>query len=486
MMMFLVILLLLLNNVNSFFNIYHHYTSISSSLYLSMTSTGGGFSSINGFPDQQTYLDHLQSISSLPKGFSVGNARFPFKPYEVDKVLPMNLTLIMTDKPTSSFAAMFTSNEFPGGPIYIGRDRMKNSKTLQAVVVNNKISNVCPGGSSDYGASDSDKVCEAVAEVLKLPSKNDVFPSSTGIIGWRLPVDAIKGGVPIAVQNLQSKSIYPAALGITTTDRYPKVRTVTSKSKKWSVVGIAKGAGMIEPNMATMLAYILTDLHLSKEVLDRALKSVVTDSFNTISVDGDQSTSDTVLLLSSEIVPSSSNNDELEFTEALKEVCVGLAEDIVRNGEGTQHVVKIKVTGAPNNLFARDLGRFVTNSNLVKCAIAGCDPNVGRIVGAIGSYLGTVPNGKEHTKGLYVKLGGIDIFRDGAFQLDPAKEKVLSDYLFDAQLFPSDSLENDRNYPTHFRNVDIEIIMNSGSGSCTVIGSDLTAEYVEVNADYRS
>jgi glutamate N-acetyltransferase/amino-acid N-acetyltransferase len=194
----------------------------------------------------------------------------------------------------------------------------------------------------------------------------------------------------------------------------------------------------------------------------------------------------TVLLLSSEVVSSTNDDDEKEFTEALKQVCVHLAEDIVRNGEGTQHVVKIKVTGAPSNIFARDLGRFVSNSNLVKCAIAGCDPNVGRIVGAIGSYLGTVSNGKDLTNGLYVKLGGVDIFRDGAFQLDPAKEKVLSDYLFDAQLFPSESLEHDRNYPTHFKNVDIEIIMKGGSGSCTVIGSDLTKEYVEVNADYRS
>lgn len=486
-LLIVVVLLILFNNIIAFYNVFNHYSSIllSKSRLMMMNTNGAGFDGIESFPDQDSYLKHLQSISALPKGFSVGIARFPFKPYEVDKTLPMNLTLIMTQKPTSSFAAMFTSNEFPGGPIYVGKDRMKTSKTLQAVVVNNKISNVCPGGSKDYGASDSDRVCEAVAEVLKLQSKQLVFPSSTGIIGWRLPVDAIKGGVPIAAENLQSKSIYPAALGITTTDRYPKVRTVTSKNKKWSVVGIAKGAGMIEPNMATMLAYILTDLNLSRDVLDRALKSVVIDSFNTISVDGDQSTSDTVLLLSSEAVPST-NDDEKEFTEALKQVCVYLAEDIVRNGEGTQHVVKIKVTGAPSNIFARDLGRFVSNSNLVKCAIAGCDPNVGRIVGAIGSYLGTVPNGKDLTKGLYVKLGGVDIFRDGAFQLDPAKEKVLSDYLFDAQLFPSESLEHDRNYPTHFKNVDIEIIMTGGSGSCTVIGSDLTKEYVEVNADYRS
>lgn len=198
-----------------------------------------------GFADQATYLRYLESISALPVGFSVGAARFSFKPFEVDKTLPMNLTLITTDEPTDSFAAMFTSNKFPGGPIIVGRERMKSSPKLQAVVVNNKISNVCPGGSSDFGASDSDHVCQAVADKLGLASKTLVFPSSTGIIGWRLPIEAIKGGVPVAAATMQSKSIYPAALGITTTDRYPKVRAMTSKNKKWSVVGIAKGAGMI-------------------------------------------------------------------------------------------------------------------------------------------------------------------------------------------------------------------------------------------------
>ena len=198
-----------------------------------------------GFASQQAYLSYLESISALPAGFSVGAARFSFKPFEVDKTLPMNLTLLVTDKPTDSFAAMFTSNKFPGGPILVGRERMKSSPQLQAVVVNNKISNVCPGGSSDFGASDSDQVCQAVADQLGLPSKTLVFPSSTGIIGWKLPVAAIKGGVPNAVAALQSKSIFPAALGITTTDRYPKIRTQLAKSKKWSVVGIAKGAGMI-------------------------------------------------------------------------------------------------------------------------------------------------------------------------------------------------------------------------------------------------
>ena len=441
-----------------------------------------------GFSSQSSYLQYLQSISHLPQGFSVGSARFPFRPFEVDKELAMNLTVIVADKPSSSFAAMFTSNQFPGGPILVGRERMKTSQQIQAIVVNNKISNVCPGRVSDRGVGDSERVCEGVASTFALPSKDLVLPSSTGIIGWRLPVDAIVGAMPLLKSSLQSESILPAAVGITTTDRYPKVRSVIAKNSKWRVVGIAKGAGMIEPNMATMLAYVLTDLKLPKASLEKCFRSAVGKSFNCISVDGDQSTSDTAFILSSEIVECS-QGDEEEFQTALNEVCLGLAEDIVRNGEGTNHVIKATVTGAPSDIVARNIGRFVCNSNLVKCAIAGCDPNVGRIVGAIGSYLGTIDGGPGMTKGLKVTLGGVDIFDDGAFQLDPVKEKQLSDYMLNAQLYPDEIAEHDRLFPMHSRCVELEIKLNydsKASGRSVVIGSDLTKEYVDVNADYRS
>jgi glutamate N-acetyltransferase/amino-acid N-acetyltransferase len=134
-----------------------------------------------GYANQKDYLSYLATISALPEGFSVGNSRFNFKPFEVDKTLPMNVTIIMADKPTSSFAAMFTSNQFPGGPIIIGKERLKSSEFMQAIVVNNKISNVCPGGSPDKGAGDSDTICEATSKILKLQSKHLVLPSSTGI-----------------------------------------------------------------------------------------------------------------------------------------------------------------------------------------------------------------------------------------------------------------------------------------------------------------
>lgn len=148
-------------------------------------------------------------------------------------------------------------------------------------------------------------------------------------------------------------------------------------------------------------------------------------------------------------------------------------------------------TGAPDDLFARDLGRFVCNSNLVKCAISGNDPNVGRIAGAIGSFLGTegrrlTAAGVQIASNISVTLGGIEILKNGAFQLDPEKETLLSDYMLDAQLFPDSVPEHDRSYPPHQKTVDMSIRLNAGEGSAIVIGSDLTKEYVEVNADYRS
>ena len=393
-------------------------------IYIDALAPGFKFSSVH------EYIDHLEIISKLPRGFSVGSSRFVFTPTEIEAQLPMNLTIITLDHPTASFAAMFTRNKFPGGPVIIGKDRMANSKMLQTIVINNKISNVCPGSSLDGGAGDSDEICQAVADALQLPSKSLVFPSSTGIIGWRLPVSSIKAAIPDTLRNLQSESALPAAMGITTTDRYPKVRSVKSKTGEWSVVGIAKGAGMVEPNMATMLCYVMTDLKIEKDRLCRYLERATTQSFNTISIDGDQSTSDTVLALSSNIYDHDDiykKNDYKEFQDALCAVCSSLADDIVRNGEGTQHVIKITVRGAPSNLFARDLGRFVSNSNLVKCAIYGCDPNVGRIIGAIGSFFGKYEDGHKYTKGLIVEINGKKIFADGSFSLSPELEANLSD-----------------------------------------------------------
>lgn len=199
----------------------------------------------NEFSSGAEYTAHLESQSKLPAGFKVALTNFKFTPYEVQKLLPMKVTVIHMDNPTDAFAAMFTLNEFPGGPILLGRERMKQSKFLQTVVINNKISNVCPGGIADGGYSDSKRICEVVAKELKLESDTYVIPSSTGIIGWRLPVDAICGAIPAVAGALQDASAMPAAIGICTTDRYPKLRATRALNRPWSIVGVAKGAGMI-------------------------------------------------------------------------------------------------------------------------------------------------------------------------------------------------------------------------------------------------
>jgi glutamate N-acetyltransferase / amino-acid N-acetyltransferase len=350
---------------------------------------------------------------------------------------------------------------------------------LHAIVINNKVSNVCSGGD---GVADSELVCDAVATALKLPGGGStVLPSSTGVIGWRLPAKELAEDViPIAVQNLQTTSALNAAKAICTTDRYPKVRSKTLSSGA-RIVGIAKGAGMIEPNMATMLSYIMTDAVMDKSKLQSMLSETTNNSFNSISVDGDESTSDTLVLLSSNLIDGT---DENEFKAALDDVCKGLAADLVRNGEGTGHVMKVDITNFPgSNLEARRLGRHIVNSPLFKCAVSGNDPNTGRLAAAIGSFMGKFKN-VESVDNVSLTLGGRCIFTNGKFVLEgQAVEEELSNHMSDAQY------NEHSDYPPHQKFVELGVDFGSTGTdgvSATVYGSDLTAEYVAVNADYRS
>jgi glutamate N-acetyltransferase/amino-acid N-acetyltransferase len=344
------------------------------------------------------------------------------------------------------------------------------------VVINNKVSNVCSGGD---GVADSELVCDAVAAALKLPGgSKSVLPSSTGVIGWRLPAKELAADVvPAACENLQTKSGLNAAQAIMTTDRFPKIRskTLTNGAR---LVGIAKGAGMIEPNMATMLSYLMTDADIPKAKLQAMLLEAVNGSYNSISVDGDESTSDTVALIASNQV---TGTDEEEFRVALIELCQGLSADIVRNGEGTAHVIRVQVDNFPGSeLDARRLGRHIVNSPLFKCAVSGNDPNTGRLAAAIGSFMGKFKN-DEVVDTMSLTLGGQVIFNDGKFVLE-GLEKELSDHMKQAEL------DEHSDFPPHQRFVEIGVDFGShgGKASATVLGSDLTKEYIVVNADYRS
>ena len=391
----------------------------------------------------------------------------------------MTLTLIALDQPTPNFAAVFTKNAFPGAPVIVGRARL-GVPALGAIIVNNKISNVCAPG----GVEASESVCLETARLLGM-SAGEILPSSTGVIGWGLPVDAMLSALPQAVAALGGPTIMPAAEGIVTTDLYPKVRRADLGGG--SIVGIAKGAGMIEPNMATMLVYILTDLTVPRADLRAMLTRAVDATFNCISVDSDTSTSDTVVLASSGRVPCT---DAAAFEGALTQVCRDLAEDVVRNGEGVRHVLRVAVQRAATPALARALGKAVVNAPLFKCAVAGNDPNVGRLVQAIGKHVGAHAPDTDVSR-LRAAIGGIEIFANGAFQLNPVKEAALVAHLKGAELYASAAPKDGVfaaavDYPPHERCVEILIDLGTGDGAATVFGADLTHEYVSENADYRS
>lgn len=387
----------------------------------------------------------------------------------------MNLALIAADEPVEAFAAVFTRNAFPGAPVILGR-RQLGERTLQGVVVNNKISNVC----SPTGLADARRLAEGAGELYATASAPAPFLSvSTGIIGWSLPVDEMLAALQALRPAPRSAAPVDVAEAIMTTDSYPKVRTadVPASGGTGRILGIAKGAGMVEPNLATMLVFLVTDIDVERDELREDLRGVVDGTFNTISIDSDQSTSDSVLAWSSGRVTGLSRT---EFRDALQGVCVGLAEDIVRNGEGVGHVIRVRVSSAPSRSVAAALGKAVVNSPLVKTAICGNDPNVGRIVAALGDAAGNsgLTLDPERTQ---VTLGPETIFADGAFHLDRDKEQRLCDYLKDAAMDPG--LEG---FPQHDRIVDIGVDVAMGSSEERVLGTDLSHEYIRKNADYRT
>jgi len=341
------------------------------------------------------------------------------------------------------------------------------------VLINNKVANVGAAG----GVQDAREVLSRLGGLLGTPAAQ-LLAASTGIVGWRLPVEEMRAALPGLAAGLQRSSLLPVARAIMTTDAWPKLRR--ARAGQGSIVGTAKGAGMIEPNLATMLVFLLTDLDIPRAALREELARAAEDSFNRISVDGDQSTSDMVVALSSRRTPAA---PRAEFRRALLEVCSGLAEDIVRNGEGVSHVLKVSVRGAPPGPLALGLGKAVVNSPLVKTAMFGNDPNVGRILSAMGDYLSAAPGGRGLDFGrLRVGIGGTVVFERGGFRLDTRKEKLLARYLRSRAGDPAR-----KGFPAHDRCVQIEVDCGGRKGpAAEVLGADLSYEYVRENADYRS
>ena len=433
------------------------------------------------FSSETEHRSWLNQQATLPAGFQVGSVVVPFIAEESGNAAKTTLSVIRLEQPSPSFAACFTRNAFPGAPIVIGRKRL-GAKHLAAVVINNKISNVC----APQGVERSEALCLATAQALGVAS-DAIIPSSTGIIGWRLPADALIAGLPNALDSLQSESIMPAAIGIMTTDLYPKIRRFDFPGGG-SIVAIAKGAGMVEPNLATMLVYILSDIVVERDALRSTLSTAMEQSFNTISIDSDQSTSDTVLCVSSNRVPGISLE---QFAPALNKVCAELAEDVVRNGEGVRHVQQVTVSGAPDAATARAIGKSVINAPLWKTALAGNDPNVGRLIMAVGKEMGNHYPQLLADK-VCIDIDGIMIFDAGQFALDPKREQQLKTLFINSELYPASPASDGITftppvtYPPHPRCIPIHINLKQGNAVATVIGGDLTHEYVTENADYRS
>jgi len=423
------------------------------------------------YTSKEQYLRFLEQIGQVPEGFKLATLGIRFYPQErpVSSPLAMNLVLIQGERPMEAFGGLFTRNRFPGAPVVVGKKRMEQPQ-IRGVLINNKVSNVgAPGG-----VEDAEEILAALA-FHGGGRPEEYIPASTGIIGWKLPKGEILSALPDLVQRLGTATCADAARAIMTTDAYPKV--ARRALGVGSLVGFAKGAGMIEPNLSTMLVFLLTDVRIHREVLRDTLGKVAEETFNCISVDGDQSTSDTLLCLSSGIREGVTLK---EWETALGEVCGELAEQIVRNGEGTSHVIRVRVRTAPDFKTARELGKAVVNSPLVKTAIYGNDPNVGRIISALGDYVGNgnLPLDPGRWE---IHIGEETIFSRGRFLLDREKEMRLAAYLKEAAMNPAE-----KSFPPHNRMVDIVVELGSGSEGATVLGSDLSCEYVRENADYRS
>ncbi|MGC3997364.1 MAG: bifunctional ornithine acetyltransferase/N-acetylglutamate synthase [Anaeromyxobacter sp.] len=431
------------------------------------------------FPSRAAHRAWLETQAALPQGFRVGTCRFEFVPVEVPKPSRMSLTLVALDQPTEAFGARYTRNAFPGAPVIIGRRRLE-APSVGALVINNKVSNVCAPG----GVEAAERVCGEAARLLGL-APDQVLPASTGVIGWQLPVDRMVRALPEAAAALIGGSALPAAEAIMTTDLYPKIRR--AEVGQGSIVAFAKGAGMIEPNLATLLVFVLTDLDVGRAPLRAALEEAVDASFNRISVDSDTSTSDMVALLSSRKRPAPGPG---EFEAALARVLSDLAEDVVRNGEGVHHVVRVAVSGAPTEAAARSVGKAVVNSPLLKAAVNGNDPNVGRLLCAVGKLAGATGLALDPARAV-MRVGGEVVLEGGAMRLDPDKERRLVEHMKSAELYASVAAADGGfrpsvDFPPHERRVEIAIDLGMGSGASAVLGADLSHEYVTENADYRS
>ena len=360
-----------------------------------------------------------------------------------------DMAMIATDdgKPVTA-VAVFTQNKYFAPPVGVSRKRLADNKgRAAAIIVNSGNANA---GTGPKGYADAEAMCDATAEALGIAS-SDVLVCSTGIIGLPMPMDKILAATPKLAKKLSVEGSEDAAKGILTTDHVPKESLV--KGSTFTVGGIAKGCGMIAPNMATMLAFLTTDADVSQDELQQILRDAANRTFNTLNVDGATSTNDTVFLLAN---GRRGKPDMAEFADAVHKVCEDLTWQMARDAEGMTKMVTLRVTGAVSDAEARIAAKNIAENNLVKCSWYGSDPYWGRLLGAAGSA------GVEFDPDLTsVAYGGIVVSKAGTgFDHDEAAV--------------AEHMKNEK--------IDIEVALGLGTGSAQVIGIDLGPGYIKENS----
>lgn len=409
----------------------------------------------------KTEIKRVEGGVTYPAGFRASGIHCGLRKNKNKK----DLALIVADDICSA-AAIYTTNKVYGAPITVCREHLKNGKA-RAVIVNSGNANTC----NPDGVDKANAMCRALAQSLDI-DENDVIVASTGVIGAPLPLEPIVNGIPKLIDELDytPEAGYCAAAAIMTTDTRLKQIALefTFDGKKIKLGGMAKGSGMISPNMATMLSFITTDIEIDAKLLQPLLKEVADKTFNMISVDGDTSTNDTLCILASGksgvSVTSADSEIYAMFAEALEYICRYLAKKMASDGEGATKLLECRIRNCDDYQKARILAKSVINSPLVKTAMYGADANWGRILCALG-YAGVEFNPQLVEVNFISNAGEINVCKNGGSVIvdeDKAKEILLEDSII------------------------IDVDMHEGAQAAIAYGCDLSYEYVRINGDYRS
>jgi len=392
------------------------------------------------------------------KGISLGIAKAHIKkPNRKD-------LLLVTIAEGSKVSGVFTQNAFCAAPVLLCKEHLKNTSGIRALIVNTGCANA---GTGEDGILKAKETCEAVSELLSIKPEQ-VLPFSTGVILESLPIDKIKNGLPDTIKNLDPSHWIDAAEAIMTTDIAPKAasRKIKIQDKEVVISGVSKGSGMIHPNMATMLSFIATDASINQILLDKLLKEVTEESFNCITVDGDTSTNDSFILVATGKAEHIEINQEDKSYEALKdgirEVAIELAQAIVRDGEGATKFITIQVESGRDDAECRKVGFAIAHSPLIKTAFFASDPNLGRILAAIG-YAGI--DSLDITK-IQLFLGNVLVAEKGGR----------------ASSYTEAQGQEVMKHPE----ISMRILLNRGHAKATIWTCDFSYDYVKINTDYRT